>query len=171
MSQFIKCVGSLLALAFVNVFFGCASSQPSAPHSKNVATENAQPMVCPIDGTPVTDESIYKGYFNSTPVYFASASNATQYGTLPLKQRAKLAAPQVLAQKEITNSTCPLTGETLTANADAVKYDGEMYGFASAADANQFRALPKKQQAKVMAAWKSGQTTSQSAAVIKNPTK
>ena len=61
-------------------------------------------MAGQVDGTPVTEESIYKGYFNATPVYFASASNATQYGTLPLKQRAKLAAPQVLAQKEIKNS-------------------------------------------------------------------
>ena len=120
----------------------------------------------------VTNQSTsYKGYFNSTPVYFASASNATQYGSLPLKQRAKLAAPQVLAQKQITNTTCPFTGETLTANADAVKYDGEIYGFASAADANQFRALPKQQQAKVMAVWKSSQTTSQSATAIQNPLK
>ena len=60
MVQFIKCVGSLLALAFVTAPFGCASSQASAPNSKNVATENAQTMVCPIDGTPGSDESIYK---------------------------------------------------------------------------------------------------------------
>ena len=170
-SQFIKSIQITFISLIVSAAGACASSQSSTIKTESVSTQNSQSMVCPISGKPVTDESIYKGYFNSTPVYFASASDSTQYGSMPLKQRAKLAAPQVLAQKQITTTTCPLPGETLTANAEAVKYDGSIYGFASAAEANQFRSLPKPQQAKVIAAWKSDQEPKKSPAAKDSATK
>jgi hypothetical protein len=62
--------------------------------------------------------------------------------------------PQVLAQRHITNTVCPLTGATLDANASPVTWDGKTIGFASAADANQFRSLKKEQQAKIIEKWR-----------------
>jgi hypothetical protein len=47
-----------------------------------------------------------------------------------------------------------MTGETLTALAAPVTWDGTTIGFASMADANQFRAFTKEKQAAVIAAWR-----------------
>ncbi len=113
-------------------------------------------MVCPICGEPVTelDEA---AYFESYPVYCKGRDNARQFASLELKQRARLGADQVLPQKGIANRTCPLTGETLDARAAAVTYEGTVIGFASAADANQFRSLKAERKAKVIAQWKAEQ--------------
>lgn len=113
-------------------------------------------MVCPICGEPVTelDEA---AYFESYPVYCKGRENARQFASLELKQRARLGADQVLPQKGINNRTCPLTGEALDARAAAVTYEGVVIGFASAADANQFRSLKEERKAKVIAQWKAEQ--------------
>jgi hypothetical protein len=113
-------------------------------------------MVCPICGEPVTelDEA---AYFESYPVYCKGRENARQFASLELKQRARLGADQVLPQKGITNRTCPLTGEALDARAAAVTYEGVVIGFASAADANQFRSLKAERKAKVIEQWKAEQ--------------
>jgi len=113
-------------------------------------------MVCPICGEPVTelDEA---AYFESYPVYCKGRDNARQFASLELKQRARLGADQVLPQKGITNRTCPLTGEALDARAAAVTYEGVVIGFASAADANQFRSLKAERKAKVIEQWKAEQ--------------
>jgi len=113
-------------------------------------------MVCPICGEPVTelDEA---AYFESFPVYCKGRDNARQFASLELKQRARLGADQVLPQKGITNRTCPLTGEALDARAAAVTYEGVVIGFASAADANQFRSLKAERKAKVIEQWKAEQ--------------
>jgi len=78
---------------------------------------------------------------------------------MPISKRAKLCAPQVLEQKGITNATCPLTGERLTASAGPVKYEGQTIGFASLSDANQFKSLPKTQQKKTIDKWMATNTT------------
>lgn len=110
---------------------------------------------------PVTDEPVtgkgHIGYFGSYEVRFQNADNAKQWAALPRARRAVLAAPQVLAEKGITNRTCPLTGETLTAAAAPVRYEGKIIGFATTSDANQFRALKKEAQAKLIAQWRAGQ--------------
>ena len=110
---------------------------------------------------PVTDEPItgggHIGYYGSYEVRFQNADNAKQWAALPRARRAVLAAPQVLAEKGITNRTCPLTGETLTAAAAPVRYEVKIIGFATVTDANQFRALKKEAQAKLIAQWRAGQ--------------
>lgn len=110
-------------------------------------------MTCPISGEPVTelDEA---AYFGSYPVYCKGRENARQFASLDTRQRARLGAEQVLAQKGITNDTCPLTGEKLDANAAAVVYQGQVIGFASVSDANQFRSLKPEKQAKMIEQWK-----------------
>ena len=110
-------------------------------------------MLCPISGEPVTTDSTYVAYYSVYPVYCASLSDSTQFGSMPISKRAKVSAPQVLEQKGITNATCPLTGETLTASAAPVKYEGQTIGFASLSDANQFKSLPKAQQKKIIDKW------------------
>jgi hypothetical protein len=106
---------------------------------------------------PITQERVdgsgHIGYFGQWQVRFNSAASAAQFAALPRAKRATLAAAQVLPKKGIHNSICPMTGETLTALAAPVTWDGAVIGFASMADANQFRAFTKEKQAAVMAAW------------------
>jgi hypothetical protein len=109
-------------------------------------------IVDPITQEPV-DGSGHIGYFGQWQVRFNSAASAAQFAALPRAKRAALAAAQVLPKKGIHNSICPLTGETLTALAAQVTWDGTVIGFASMADANQFRAFTKEKQAAVIAAW------------------
>lgn len=111
-------------------------------------------MVCPICGEPVTELDAV-AYFGSYAVYCKGRENARQFASLDAKQRARLGADQVLAQKGIANHTCPLTGETLDANASAVVYQGSTIGFASIADANQFRSLTPERKAKLIEQWRS----------------
>jgi len=117
-------------------------------------------MTCPISGEPVTDLD-EAAYFGSYPVYCKGRDNARQFAALDTRQRARLGAEQVLAQKGITNETCPLTGEKLDANAAAVVYQGQAIGFASVSDANQFRALKPEKQAKLIEQWKAQEPGSQ----------
>ncbi len=142
------------------LFAGCATTAPVDAQKATAPTPTA--MVCPISGEPVTNQSIYVAYFSVYPVYCASLSDSTQFGAMPLSKRATLAAPQVLAQKGITNATCPLTGETLTASAVAVKYETQNVGFATLSDANQFKSLPKAQQKKIMDKWLAANATTTS---------
>jgi len=136
---------------------GCANS-PSVP-TQTVATPLATSLTCPISGESVSKETLYVAYFSVYPVYCASLSDSTQLGSMPIAKRAKLCAPQVLAQKQITNSTCPLTGSTLSASAIPVKYENQIVGFDTAADANQFKSLPKAQQKKIIDKWRAAQST------------
>lgn len=110
-------------------------------------------MNCPITGETVTDADA-AAYYESYPVYCKGRENARQFAALDAKQRAKLGAEQVLPQKGIANKTCPLTGETLDARATAVVYEGAAIGFASSADANQFRSLKADQKAEIIADWR-----------------
>ena len=116
-------------------------------------------MTCPVTGETVTDLD-QAAYFESYPVYCKGRENARQFASLESAQRARLAAEQVLPQKGIANATCPLTGEKLTANAAAVSFEGAVIGFASAADAAQFRSLKPEKQAKLIADWKSESSAS-----------
>jgi hypothetical protein len=113
---------------------------------------NETEVVDPITQEPV-DGSGHIGYFGQWQVRFNSAASAAQFAALPRAKRAALAAAQVLPKKGIHNSICPVTGETLTALAAPVTWDGTVIGFASMADANQFRAFTKEKQAAVIAAW------------------
>lgn len=106
----------------------------------------------PISREPVAGEG-FVGYYGMWKVHFESAENAAQFASLAPAKRAKLAAPQVLKAKGIPNETCPLTGEPLTAAAAPVRYEGQVIGFASVADANQFNALTKKKQAQIIGKW------------------
>lgn len=130
---------------------GCATAP--ATDAPKVSASAAVAMACPISGEPVTEDSLYVAYFSVYPVYCASLSDSTQLGSMPISKRAKLCAPQVLAQKQIHNSTCPLTGETLTASAAPIAYEDQVVGFATLSDANQFKSLPKAQQKKIMDKW------------------
>jgi len=116
------------------------------------AGTNETEAVDPITQEPV-DGKDHIGYFGQWQVRFNSAASAAQFAALPRAKRATLAAAQVLPKKGIHNAICPLTGEPLTALAAPVTWDGTVIGFASMADANQFRAFTKEKQAAVMAAW------------------
>lgn len=107
----------------------------------------------PISGEPITGEG-HIGYYGMWQVRFQNGDNAKQFASLPKAKRAKVATVQVLAQKGITNTTCPMTGATLDAAAAPVKYDGKIIGFATVADANQFRSLNKEKQAQMIEKWK-----------------
>jgi hypothetical protein len=117
--------------------------------------------LCPITGEPVTelDEA---AYFESFPVYCKGRDSARQFAALAMPKRALYGAEQVLPQKGISNATCPITGESLTAAAAAVVYQGRTIGFASLADANQFRALKPERQAKLIERWQAESATQQS---------
>ena len=136
----------LLAFALFGVFApGCQPGIKSTLPTVEVITPIVQTeRLCPITGEPVTelDEA---AFFETYPVYCKGRENARQFASLSASQRARLAKDQVLPQKGISNATCPLTGETLNASAAPVVYEGEAIGFASLADANQFRSLrPEK---------------------------
>ncbi len=106
---------------------------------------------------PITQEPVvgpgHVGYYGQWQIRFNSAADAAQFAALPRAKRNKLGTAQVLPQKGIHNAMCPLTGETLTAQAAPVTWDGKVIGFATVADANQFRALKKDKQSKIIAAW------------------
>jgi hypothetical protein len=145
-----------LALATAHLLaLGCASTQKSTlPAVERYPAIVQTEMTCPITGEPVTacDDA---AFFESFPVYCKGRENARQFASLEMKQRARLGADQVLPQKGIANRTCPLTGEPLTAAAMPVVYEGQVIGFASAADANQFRSLKAEKKAKCIEAWRS----------------
>lgn len=88
-------------------------------------------------------------------VHFCSRPDAEQFAVMPREKRAKLAAVQVLPQKKISNATCPITGQTLTAAAAPVTYEGVVIGFASVADANQFSSLPAAKKKSLIDQWRS----------------
>jgi hypothetical protein len=115
-------------------------------------------LTCPVTGETVTVES-EAAYFECYPVFCADRASARQFASLEAKQRARLGAEQVLAQKGIANTTCPVTGETLTAAAAPALFEGEVIGFASLADANQFRSLPEAKRARLIAQWKASEST------------
>lgn len=123
------------------------------PKVDSIASLPMTEMTCPVTGETVTelDEA---AYFESYPVYCSGRANARQFASLESSQRARFAADQVLAQKGIANKTCPLTGEPLTATSAAVVFDGATIGFATPADANQFRSLKPERQSKLIADWK-----------------
>ena len=110
-------------------------------------------MLCPISGEVVTELDAV-AFFDCFPVYCKGRANARQFAALPMKQRSRLAADQVLAQKGIANRICPLTGETLTAAGSPVVFETVVIGFASIADANQFRSLPLAKKSKMITEWK-----------------
>lgn len=136
---------SLIAITATLLLAACHST-PSA------STPAAAAPTCPITGQAVTGEGAV-AYYGNWEVVCVDRAAANQFGSMPVKKRAKLAGPQVLAAQGITNANCPLTGKPLDGDAVSVKYEGRVYGFASMADANQFMALPKKKQASIIAAF------------------
>jgi hypothetical protein len=150
-----------LAACTALVLLGCASqatTSSTAPTvNKAYPTQSAKmtgEIRCPISGEVVTTSSPCAMY-GVYPVYCKTVEDARQFAALPKAKRAQLATEQVLAQKRITNTTCPLTGEKLTAAAAPVLYDGMIIGFASVADANQFNSLPPAKKKSCIDAWKS----------------
>ena len=128
-----------------------------AVKSTKVTIEVPAPIVpaerlCPIMGEPVT-ELDEVAYFESYPIYCKGRDSARQFASLEYSKRARYGADQVLPQKGIANLTCPITGETLTAGAAAVVYQGRTIGFASPADASQFRALKPERQERTISQW------------------
>jgi len=145
----------LLAFALFGVFApGCQPGIKSTLPTVEVITPIVQTeRLCPITGEPVTelDEA---AFFETYPVYCKGRENARQFASLSASARARLAKDQVLPQKGISNATCPLTGETLNASAAPVVYEGEAIGFASLADANQFRSLRPEKKARTIERWR-----------------
>lgn len=134
---------------------GCQSGVKSTlPVIEVIAPIPQKERHCPVSGEAVTEEDAV-AYFETYPVYCKGRENARQFASLEMRQRARLAAEQVLPQKGIANATCPLTGEKLTAAAAPVLFEGTVIGFASAADANQFRSLTPEKKARLIAQWKS----------------
>lgn len=137
---------------------GSGSSGAAGTPAASGATASAPGRtvwICPISGQEVVGAG-HVGYYGIYEVHFASRADAEQFASLPKEKRAALAAQQVLAQKKITNTTCPLTGNTLNAAAAPVVWEGVVIGFYSVADANQFKSLPPARQQKVIQAWKQG---------------
>lgn len=145
-------VASLLAGAAALGPGGCAASPATVAASEPTHAETRVEMTCPITGEPV-GESSPSALYGIYPVRCASVADAKQFASLSPARRAAAAAPQVLPQKRIANRTCPLTGEPLTAAAAPVEYEGRILGFASMADANQFRSLAKDRKAALVAEW------------------
>lgn len=147
----------LAATCLALVVTGCSATKPP-PSAQAVAAIAPIPVTerfCPVTGEPV-DERSEAAYFESFPVYCKDRASARQLASLEPTQRARLAAEQVLPQKGIANGTCPLTGDALTATAAPVVWQGEVIGFATVADANQFRALPEAKRERLIAAWRTG---------------
>lgn len=150
-----RALGAALLLGVLPCLNGCQSSpaDAAAPAQAPVqASAATTETIDPISREPVTGEG-FVGYYGMWKVHFESAENAAQFASLAPAKRARLAAPQVLKAKGIPNDTCPLTGEPLTAAAAPVRYEGQVIGFASVADANQFNSLTKKKQAQIIGKW------------------
>jgi hypothetical protein len=132
----------------------CTSTQSG--QDPKIATADltaSPPMTCPISGDPVTTASP-NALYGVYPVYCTSVADAKQFASLAPKKRAIAAAAQVLPQKGIRNRTCPLTGEALTAAAAPVNYEGDVIGFATLADANQFKSLAADKRAQLVREWR-----------------
>lgn len=150
-------LASILVATSVAAGTGC-STGPAATSPSPAAIVAIQPIevrerFCPVTGDAVTECSEI-AYFESFPVYCKDRASARQLASLEPKQRARLAAEQVLPQKGIANATCPLSGEALTATAAPVVWEGSVVGFATPADANQFRSLPEAKRAKLIEQWR-----------------
>ena len=146
------------AVAFTLASIGCSTAPSTTTTSAGPTVVRVEPivledLVCPVTGETVTTES-EAAFFECYPVYCLDRASARQFASLEAKQRARLGAEQVLAQKGIANTTCPITDEALTAAASPAVFEGEVIGFASLADANQFRSLPVEKRAKLIAQWK-----------------
>lgn len=141
-----RIASSLITIALL---FGCRSSTTTASSGPATATRAGAP-VCPITGKTVKGEGA-SAYYGVYEIVCYDREAANQFASLPPKKRAEVAGPQVMATQGITNTTCPLTGKSLNAEAVAVKHDGKTYGFACLADANQFMSLPRKKQAEIIA--------------------
>ncbi|MBL9120374.1 MAG: hypothetical protein JNL80_10725 [Phycisphaerae bacterium] len=141
-----------LSLAFCSLALtGCAADARTASPVAPGAVAGS--MLCPISGEPVSEASP-NALYGIYPVYCSTIADAKQFASLSPSKRAAAAAEQVLPQKRIANRTCPLSGETLTAAAAPVTYEGVIIGFASVADANQFGSLAKGKKAEMIAAWR-----------------
>jgi len=148
-----------LALASLPLVVACSADPEIAKKvDRSFPTEPSAPpapILCPITGEEVTVADP-QAWFNVYPVYCRTEADRKQFATLKPAARARAASDQVLPQKRITNATCPMSGETLDAAAVPILFEGEIYGFASLADANDFRALlakPEKQR-KIISEWK-----------------
>lgn len=146
------------AVALVVGLAGCQSTP--TPTKADASAKTA--LTCPITGEPVTDQSP-SALYGVFPVYCSTVGDARQFASLAPKSRARLAKDQVLPQKGIRNHLCPITGEELTAAAAPATYEGETIGFASVADANQFRSLTPKKQAQIVAQWRTDEARTASA--------
>ena len=104
-----------------------------------------------LDGFGFIEAVRAEGASRTTPILVLTTESEPEK-----KARARAASEQVLPQKRITNATCPMSGETLDAAAVPILFDGQIYGFASLADANDFRALTAKpeKQRKIIEQWK-----------------
>jgi len=156
----INAIALASAAALILAPIGC-STAPTAT-TPTTAVLRVEPivlteLVCPVTGETVTTES-EAAFFECYPVYCFDRASARQFASLEAKQRARLGAEQVLAQKGIANTTCPITDEALTAAASPAVFEGEVIGFASLSDANQFRSLPLEKRAKLIAQWKAAMT-------------
>jgi len=154
----------LFASTALAALTGCSATPSTTPAPAPLASTvlRTEPVVlvemtCPVTGEIVTCDSAV-AYFECYPVYCLDRASARQFASLEMKQRARLAAEQVLAQKGIRNTTCPITGDTLTAAGSPAIFEGEVIGFASAADANQFRSLPAEKRAKLIAQWRESES-------------
>ncbi|MSR18595.1 MAG: hypothetical protein EXS00_05415 [Phycisphaerales bacterium] len=154
-------LSSFAALAILAACDGAQQGESSLDQTSRVAP----PLRCPISGAPVSDEK-FVAYFQVYPVYCASAVDAAEFGALPLGKRAEAAKAQVLPQKGISNLTCPLTGQPLTAVAMPITYQSEVIGFASTADANQFLSLKPDQQEQLVSRWR---TSERAALTVSEP--
>jgi hypothetical protein len=159
-SSCIRPLASAISLAILCALAsGCQSNINSTLPVVETVTPIAQTeRFCPVTGEPVTELDEH-AFFETYPVYCKGRENARQFASLSATQRARLAKEQVLPQKGISNTSCPLTGETLTAAASPVVYEGQVVGFASLADANQFRSLNAEKKAKLIARWKAEQAS------------
>jgi hypothetical protein len=153
-------LASAISLALLcTLASGCQSNIKSTlPVIETVTPIVQTERLCPITGEPVTEVDEF-AFYETYPVYCKGRENARQYASLSAAQRARLGKDQVLPQKGISNATCPLTGEALTAAAAPVVYEGSVIGFASLADANQFRSLNAEKKAKLIAQWKAEQAS------------
>ncbi|MBL9149364.1 MAG: hypothetical protein JNM94_11780 [Phycisphaerae bacterium] len=158
-------VSTLAFVALASALTAACTTTPTSAPAQTLAVNRAYvtspapltgEILCPITGEVVSTSSP-NAWYGVFPVYCATVSDARQFTTLAKPQRAKLAAAQVLPQKRITNTTCPLTGEPLTAEAAPVLYEEVIIGFATVADANQFNSLAPAKKKKIIDEWRASE--------------
>lgn len=97
----------------------------------------------PIDAEVIVIEGVTFG--------FTSAKYTTQYMAIPAEVRADLVGPYLVRASGISNTTCPITGETLNLGCPSIKSGDVRIGFADTSALESFHMLKANQRNEIIA--------------------